>query len=97
MDGMIVFAGDKARFGRAAFFDAIRELYRSGDASATVKDDDGDAWSIERGEDAGRKILKVRNAQARFQLHGFVALQIGSALCRERVFPYVYISVDAVS
>src|SRR3546814_10330789 len=74
LDGMIVFDGDKARFGRAAFFDAIRELYRSGDASATVKDDDGDEWSIERGEDAGRKILKVRNAQASFQLHGFVAL-----------------------
>src|SRR3546814_8791451 len=68
LDGMIVFDGDKARFGRAAFFDAIRELYRSGDASATVKDDDGDEWSIERGEDAGRKILKVRHAQASFQL-----------------------------
>src|SRR3546814_18213533 len=36
LDGMIVFDGDKARFGRAAFFDAIRELYRSGDASATA-------------------------------------------------------------
>src|SRR3546814_15745896 len=73
LDGMIVFDGDKARFGRAAFFDAILELYRSGDASAPVKDDDGDEWSIERGEDAGRKILKFRNAQASFQLHGFVA------------------------
>src|SRR3546814_20059495 len=71
---MIVFYGDKARFGRSAFCDAIRELYRSGDASAAVKDDDGDDGSIERGEDAGRKILNVRNAQASFQLHGFVAL-----------------------
>src|SRR3546814_20943930 len=71
---MIVFDGDKARFGRAAFFDAIRELSRSGDASATVPDDDGDEWSIERGEDAGRKILKARNAQASFPPHGFVGL-----------------------
>ena len=74
LDGMIVFDGDKARFDRATFFDAIRELYRSGDPSAIVKDDDGSEWSIEPGEDGGRKILRVRNAQASFQLHGFVAL-----------------------
>lgn len=74
LDGVIVFDGDKARFDRAAFFDAIRELYRCSDASATVKDENGGEWSIELGEDAGRKVLSVRNAQAKFQLHGFVAL-----------------------
>lgn len=74
LDGMIVFDGDKARFGRARFFDAIRELYRRGDASATVKDDDGGEWTMEPAEDGGRKILRVRNARASFRLHGFVAL-----------------------
>lgn len=74
LDGVIVFDGDKARFGRATFFDAIREVYRSGDASATVKDADGGEWWIEPGEDGERNILRVRNVQASFQLHGFVAL-----------------------
>ena len=47
LDGVIVFDGDKARFGRATFFDAIREVYRSGDASATVKDADGGETDVE--------------------------------------------------
>lgn len=74
LDGVITFDGGKAHFGRAAFFNAIRELYRNGEASAPVKDVDGADWTIETGVSDGRKILKVRNTASTFHLHGFVAL-----------------------
>jgi len=41
LDGVIILDGGKAQFGRAAFFDVIRELYRTGAASAVVKDTKG--------------------------------------------------------
>lgn len=74
LDGVIVLDSGKAQFGRASFFNAIRDLYRSGEKTVPMKDVDGADWTIESGDSEGRKILKVRNAASTFQLHGFVAL-----------------------
>lgn len=72
-DGLLLVLGRGGRFGRRAFYRAIRSLH-AGDEGVCVDDVDGESWALEAMDVGGRPAIRLSRGETVEHIHPHLAL-----------------------